>query len=76
MIPVLFAVAFVSCKASQEVQVDLLSAELIRIDTVYRYPAYQQALTWRCENNIDFVSITDLKQPYKLGSRYKVLFRR
>jgi hypothetical protein len=68
----------VACGTSREIEVDFVSAELIKIDTVYRYPNhYQQLLTWRsAESNLQYVSYTPLSNVYSVGSRMLVMVRR
>jgi len=67
-----------ACGASKEIEVDFVSAELVKIDTVYRYPnTYQQLLTWRStENNVQYISYTPLSNVFAIGSRMLVMVRR
>ena len=67
-----------ACGTSKEIEVDFVSAELVKIDTVYRYPNnYQQVLTWRSsESNVQYVSFTPLTNVYSVGSRMLVMVRR
>ena len=63
-----------SCYSKKELQVEMVNAELIRIDTVYRAPHDQQQLTWRDDMNIEYVSFAAITQTYRIGT--KVLFLR
>ena len=69
---------FCACGFSREIEVDFVNAELVKIDTVYRYPnTYQQVLTWKSvENNVQYVTYTPLSNAYSLGSRMLVMVRR
>ena len=67
---------FCGCSAEKEVQVEMLSAELVRIDTVYRYPGPQQVLTWRCSTNVEYISFEPLNNFYQVGYRTPVLVRK
>ncbi len=67
-----------ACGTSKEVEVDFVSAELVKIDTVYRDPnTYQQLLTWRStESNVQYTTYTPLTNAYAVGSRMLVMVRR
>jgi hypothetical protein len=78
ILSVMVAAMLLACGTSREIEVDFVNAELVKIDTVYRYPnTYQQVLTWRStENNIQYVSYTPLSNAYAVGSRMLVMVRR
>ena len=66
-----------SCFDPHELQAEMVSAELIRIDTAFRYTNDpQQMLTWRDENHIDYVTYAPLRNNFLLGSRMIVLVKR
>ena len=44
-------VLFCGCYSYKEMQVQMMNAELIRIDTVYRYERAEQVLTWKGTDN-------------------------
>jgi hypothetical protein len=73
---VLLAVALGSCGAERQIQVDMLGAELIKVDTVYRYPGNEQLLVWKAANDVEYVSYAPLTQPYRVGTRMVVMVRR
>ena len=79
MIVLLLAmVALASCYAPREIQVDIVSAKLVHIDTVFRYmnDKSQQVLTWRDNENIEYVSYVPLQASYTVGTRMAVLRKR
>jgi hypothetical protein len=79
MIVLLFAlVCLASCYSPREIQVDIVSAQLVRIDTVFRYmnDKSQQVLTWRDNENIEYVSYVPLQVNYTVGTRMAVLRKR
>jgi hypothetical protein len=79
MIVLLLAmVALASCYTPREIQVDIVSAQLVRIDTVFRYmnDKSQQVLTWRDNENIEYVSYVPLQASYTVGTRMAVLRKR
>ena len=70
-------VALCSCAARKEVQVQMVNARLIKVDTVYRFNTDpQKQLTWRDENEIEYITYAALGTPYTLGSKMMVLVRR
>jgi len=66
------------CFTSQEVQVDVANAQLVKIDTVYRYPnQQQQLLTWKLlESNTQYFSYAPMASVYSVGSHMMVLVRK
>ena len=70
-------VALCSCAARKEVQVQMVNARLIKVDTVYRFNTDpQKQLTWRDENDIEYVTFASLAASYSIGSKMMVLVRR
>lgn len=61
-------IAAAGCTSVKEVQVEMIQAQLIKIDTVYRQPNLsRQQLTWKGEDNIEYVSFVNMDQVYPLG---------
>jgi hypothetical protein len=70
-------IALNSCLGPHELQAEMVSAELIKIDTAFRYTNDpQRMLTWRDDNHIDYVTYAPLKNNFLLGSRMIVLVKR
>ena len=69
-------VLFCGCYSYKEIQVQMMNAELIRIDTVYRYERHEQVLTWKGADNSHFVSYAALGQDFIVGSRVTVFVRK
>jgi hypothetical protein len=71
-------VALSSCYSAREIQVEMVSAQLIRIDTVYRYAPdeQKQQLTWRDDQNTEYVSFASMNSAYLVGTRMAVLRKR
>lgn len=65
------------CYSRREIQVEMVSAELIKIDTIYRFAgdaeSPKQQLTWRDDQNTEYVSFVPMKTSYLLGTRMAVL---
>ena len=74
----LVLVALASCYSPREIQVDIVSAQLVHIDTVFRYTndKSQQLLTWRDNENIEYISYVPLQASYTVGTRMSVLRKR
>ena len=77
-LPFLLAAVIASCGTSERaIQMNIADAELVKIDTVKRYPnASEKLLTWRTEDQIDYVTFVPIASHYTLGSRMKVMIRR
>lgn len=70
-------IALGSCTVPRELEAEIVSAELIRIDTVYRFDDRpKQALIWRDTNKIDYITYASLQDSYSLGSKMMVLVKR
>lgn len=69
--------AFTGCFSSREgLFVNLQDAELVKIDTVERYVnRYEQLLTWKTSDNIEYVTYVPLSRRYTVGTRTSVLVR-
>jgi len=44
--------ALYSCSPPRELQAEMVSAELVKIDTAFRYNSPRQILTWRDQNRV------------------------
>jgi hypothetical protein len=66
-----------SCAMQREVQADLVDVELVKIETVQRYPDLEQKLlTWKDENNISYITFEPMSTNYKIGSQMKLMIRK
>ncbi|HEV7783420.1 MAG TPA: hypothetical protein VGO58_19230 [Chitinophagaceae bacterium] len=72
----LFITGITGCYTSKEIEVEMVQAELIRIDTISRHPDNQKMLTWRDQDQIDYVSYAAMHENYSLGLRMMVMRRR
>jgi len=71
------ALALHSCSGPRELQAEMVSAQLIKIDTAFRYAGNtQQVLTWRDDNQVNYVTYAPLGNNFLLGSRMIVLVKR
>ena len=78
-LPLLLAIVALSgCYSAREIQVEMVSAQLVRIDTVYRYSPdeQKQQLTWRDDQNTEYVSFASMRSTYLVGTRMAVLRKR
>jgi len=77
VLPIVLTAALISCGASKEVQVDLTDVQLIKIDTVQRYPnSAEKILTWQDDNHMSYVTFVPIETHYMVGARMKVMVRR
>ncbi|HEX2532722.1 MAG TPA: hypothetical protein VHK69_03245, partial [Chitinophagaceae bacterium] len=66
----LFAAGMIwGCSTGREVQIEMVEAELVAIDTVYRHPVSRQVLRWRCSNKMEYVSYASINDRYIVGAR-------
>jgi len=73
----LAAIIVAGCTSEREIQMDMTNVELVKIDTVQRYPnAPEKILTWRSEDRVDYVTFVPLNSYYPLGSKMKVMVKR
>lgn len=73
----LFLLVFAGCVTTREINVEMVSARLIKIDTIYRYSEQpKQQLTWRDKDNIEYISLVSMNANYPLGVTLNVLRRR
>jgi uncharacterized protein YxeA len=71
------AVAAIGCTSTKDIQVEMVNAELVKIDTVYRQSSQeQQQLTWRDRNNVEYTSYVSMTQRYPIGMTMVVLRQR
>ena len=66
-------VAVTGCSSTKQIQVELVNAELIKIDTVFRQPKDLKQLTWRDQDHIQYVSFASMNEAYTLGTRLLVM---
>lgn len=65
---------FMSCTVNREIQAEIVNAELVKIDTIYRYPnVREQLLTWKSQRNIEYISYASISNYYTVGARMAVL---
>ena len=65
------------CVTQKEVQADLIDVELVKIETVQRYPDIEQKLlTWKDGNNVNYITFEPASADYKLGAVMKVMVRK
>jgi hypothetical protein len=51
----------------KEIQVEMVTAELVKIDTIFRQANERKLLTWRDQDNIKYISFAAMDQTYPLG---------
>ncbi|MDB5253160.1 MAG: hypothetical protein JWP27_2329 [Flaviaesturariibacter sp.] len=73
---ILLTFVLTRCAPGRELQAQVVSAELVRIDTVERYNGPQLYLTWKCSNNVTYVTQTTAKANYHVGSQMTMMVQR
>jgi len=64
------------CYSYKDMQVEMKSAELIKIDTIYRYDRQEQVLTWKSLDNVYYTSYAAMGPRFIVGSRVTVFVQR
>jgi hypothetical protein len=72
----LFVASITGCYTSREIEVEMVQAELIKIDTITRHPDNQKMLTWRDQDDIDYISYAGMYENFLIGTRMMVMRRR
>ena len=63
-----------ACNTEREVQADLMTANLVKIDVVNRFPNQQQKmLTWRAANSVLYVTFEPMSTDVALGEMRQVM---
>jgi len=76
-LPFFLAATIAGCNSEKQIQMNIADAELIKIDTVQRYPnTSEKLLTWRTDDRIDYVTFVPINSHYSIGSRMKVMVKR
>jgi hypothetical protein len=69
--------ALYGCAARKEMQVQMVNARLVKIDTVYRFNTDRQTqLTWIDENDIEYITYASLATSFPIGTKMMVLVKR
>jgi hypothetical protein len=73
VLPIVLTGCLSGCRSDKDIQAEFVNAQIIKIDTLFRYETNKMQLTFQCQNNIRFVSFVPMNTRYKLGSTYQVL---
>lgn len=58
-------------------QVDMVKAELVKIDTIFRHPEKVKQLTWKDSDDIQYISYVSIyNEVYGIGSSMYVMRKR
>lgn len=64
------------CRTGKDIQVKMVNAELVKIDTVRRFSFSEKVLTWQSADNIRYVSFEPMEKSYTVGSKVLVMVER
>lgn len=77
VLPTVLTAIIIGCGTSKEFQMDLTDVQLIKIDTIQRYPSNsEKVLTWQDDNHMSYVTFVPMETYYTVGARMKVMMRR
>lgn len=69
-------IAVLGCRVGKEIQVEFVTAKLIKIDTVQRFTEYEKVLTWQDTDNIRYTCYLPMKKHVTVGMEMLVMRRR
>lgn len=71
------AAILLGCAEEKQIQMSFTDVQLVKVDTVLRYPeATQKLLTWRDDNHVDYQTFVPMESYYPIGARMKVMLKR
>lgn len=76
IIVAMIIIALFGCTAGRDIQVEFVTAKLIKIDTVQRFTEYEKILTWEDDDNIHYTSRLPMKRHVFVGMQVLVMKRR
>jgi hypothetical protein len=76
IIVTMIIIALFGCRAGRDIQVEFVTAKLIKIDTVHRFNEYEKILTWQANDNTRYVSYLPMKKHVFVGMEFLVMRRR
>lgn len=77
LVPVALVAAAGCANLRQIQQVSMVQAKVIRIDTIYRQPGNLKQLTWRDNDEMQYVSYVSIyNEQYEVGSSVYIMKKR
>ena len=76
IIVTMIVAAVLGCRTGKEIQVEFVTAKLIKIDTVQRFTEYEKVLTWEDTDKIRYVCYLPMKKRVTVGMEMLVMRRR
>jgi hypothetical protein len=65
-----------ACSVEREVQVEMVDAKLVKVDTLFRAPNYIKLLTWEGSDRVQYVSYASITETFPLGAKMRVFVKR
>jgi hypothetical protein len=72
----MIVIAVLGCSPGKDIQVEFITAKLIKIDTVQRANEYEKLLTWQDDHNIRYICYLPMKKHVFVGMQFLVMRRR
>jgi hypothetical protein len=66
----------IGCTEQKEIQMNIADVQLIKIDTVRRFDGMEKLLTWRSDDQVEYVTYVPIEMYYPLGARMKAMIKR
>ena len=75
----LIAMGFIAacgCRVEKDIQVEMVRAELVKIDTIFRNPKTIQLLTWKDVDDVRYISYEPMNKYFIVGTSMLVMRHR
>jgi len=76
IIVAMIVIAVLGCRTGRDIQVEFVTAKLIKIDTVQRFTEYEKVLTWQDTDNVRYTCFLPMKKHVTVGMEMLVMRRR
>ena len=69
-------ISVLGCRTGKDIQVEFVTARLIKIDTIQRFNEYEKVLTWQDDDKIRYTSYLPMERRVAVGMQFLVMRRR
>ena len=76
IIVAMIIIVVLGCRTGRDIQIEFVTAKLIKIDTVQRFTTYEKVLTWQDTDNIRYICYLPMKKHVTVGMELLVMRRR
>lgn len=66
----------IGCTQEREIQMSITNVQLVKIDTIQRFDAPEQLLTWRSDDHVNYITFEPMNTYYLVGARMTVMVKK